>query len=104
MTLKVTNTGLVPGATVAQIYVGEDHPTLERPAYELKAFEKVLLAPGETRTVKVELDFRSFAFWSPKTKSWQANQGDFTIYAGDSSLHLPLQQHYTRQMSESEHR
>ena len=95
VTLTVKNTGTVAGATVAQIYVGEHSPTIPRPAYELKAFQKIELAPGESRTVALTLDRRSFAFWSPKSKDWQVDPARFTIFAGDSSEHLPLAQDVT---------
>ena len=95
VTLSVKNTGRVEGATVAQIYVGEQSPSVPRPAYELKAFQKVELKPNETRQLSFTLDRRSFAFWSDKTKSWQVDPALFTIYAGDSSEHLPLTQKVT---------
>ena len=95
VTLTVKNTGTVTGATVAQIYVGEHSPTIPRPAYELKAFQKIELAPGESRTVALTLDRRSFAFWSPQSKDWQVDPARFTIFAGDSSEHLPLAQDVT---------
>jgi beta-glucosidase len=93
--LTVKNTGLVAGATIAQIYVGEQSPSAPRPAYELKGFQKVALKPNETRLLSFTLDRRSFAFWSDTTKSWQVDKARFTIYAGDSSEHLPLTQEVT---------
>jgi beta-glucosidase len=95
VTLKVRNTGRAAGATVAQIYVGEASPSVPRPAYELKAFEKVQLRPGESRTVTLKLDERSFAFWSAAKKDWEVDPGRFTISAGDSSANLPLHQDIT---------
>jgi beta-glucosidase len=91
VSFNVRNTGSVAGATVAQIYVGEESPSVPRPSYELKGFQKVPLQPGETRTVTVNLDSRSFAFWSEAKKDWDIDSGRFVIYAGDSSAHLPLQ-------------
>lgn len=92
VTLTVQNTGSVEGATVAQLYVGEQSPKVARPAYELKAFQKVNLKPGESKTVSLTLDSRSFAYWSNEKKNWQVDSGRFTIFAGDSSEHLPLKQ------------
>ncbi|MBB5064072.1 fibronectin type III-like domain-contianing protein [Granulicella mallensis] len=92
VTLTVQNTGSVEGATVAQLYVGEQSPKVARPAYELKAFQKVTLKPGESKTVSLTLDSRSFAYWSNEKKNWQVDSGRFTIFAGDSSEHLPLKQ------------
>jgi beta-glucosidase len=97
VTLTVRNTGPVAGATVAQIYVGEQSPSVPRPSYELKAFQKVFLKPGESRTISLQLDRRSFAFWSDASKRWQVDPGHFTIFAGDSSANLPLHEDVTLQ-------
>ena len=97
VTLTVRNTGKVAGADVAQIYVGEQSPQLPRPRYELKAFQKVRLRPGESRTITLPLNRRSFAYWSPSNHDWKVDPGAFTIYAGDSSANLPLHADLTMQ-------
>ena len=43
---------------------------IERPSKELKGFKKVLLQPGETKTVQFELDKRSFAWWDLNSHDW----------------------------------
>ena len=91
VTFDVTNTGKRAGATVAQVYVSEDKPTLPRPAQELKGFERVSLAPGETRKVSVELNGRAFAYYDVAAKAWKVNAGQFHVRVGDSSQHLPLE-------------
>ena len=63
--VDVSNTGNRRGAEVVQCYVSPHQPRLTRPAKELKAFEKVWLEPGETRTVTLTLDERAFAHWDP---------------------------------------
>ncbi len=90
VTLTVRNTGKVAGADVAQIYVSEQNPKVPRPRIELKAFQKVRLAPGESRTITLSLNRRSFAYWSEPDHDWKVDAGRFTIYAGDSSESLPL--------------
>jgi beta-glucosidase len=59
----VTNTGHRRGSEVVQLYVGSRAPLLHRPPKELKAFAKVVLDPGETTTVRLELGDRAFAYW-----------------------------------------
>lgn len=88
----VTNTGQREGATVAQVYVGDPSAKVKRPAKELKAFQKVRLTPNETKHVTVELDQRSFAYWSDAKKGWEVDPGQFTIFVGDASDHTPLTQ------------
>jgi beta-glucosidase len=70
--LDVTNVGDRRGAEVVQLYVAPLEPVLVRPPKELKAFEKVWLDPGETRTVAFELGDRAFACWDPGDPSWES--------------------------------
>ncbi len=90
VTFDMKNTGSRAGADVAQVYVGEDHPSVPRPVHELKGFERVQLAPGETKHVSVSLDPRAFSFYDVATKSWKIDSGKFTISVGDSVASLPL--------------
>lgn len=90
VTFEVTNTGSRKGAEVAQVYVSKDHAKVERPERELKGFARVELEPGETKHVSVELDARSFAYWSPQAKTWTIDPGRFTIHVGDSVEETPL--------------
>ena len=50
-TINVRNTGTRAGAEVVQLYVHDGHAKIDRPAHELKAFSRVELKPGETKTV-----------------------------------------------------
>ena len=63
--VDVTNTGARRGAEVVQCYVAPREPNVTRPPKELKAFAKVWLDPGETKSVTLELDDRAFAYWQP---------------------------------------
>ena len=91
VSFNVTNTGLREGAEVAELYVGEPHPTLPRPVKELKGFAKVDLKPGETRRVRLKLDRRAFSYYDVKKDGWNADQGEFTILVGGSSDKIQLQ-------------
>jgi beta-glucosidase len=84
-TFDVTNTGQRAGATVAQIYVGETSPIVERPGKELKGFERVLLRPGETKHIVLNLDPRSFSYFDIKSSSWHADAGTYDLLLGGSS-------------------
>jgi beta-glucosidase len=89
-TFEVTNTGRREGAEVAQLYVTEDAPKIDRPARELKGFERVKLAPGETKHVSIPLDARSFSYYNVDQKKWTIGSSKFTISVGDSVESLPL--------------
>jgi beta-glucosidase len=86
----VTNTGSRPGAEVVQLYVHDGHASVPRPAKELKAFSKVFLAPGETKSVVLQLNPRSFAFYAPEKHGWRVEAGDYGILVGSSSRDIRL--------------
>jgi len=87
----VTNTGSRAGAEVAQVYLTEDHPKVERPEHELKGFERVDLQPGATKHVSVQLDRRAFSYYDTGAKAWKIGGNSFTVSVGDSVASLPLQ-------------
>jgi beta-glucosidase len=90
VTFDVTNTGSVAGAEVAQLYVSDPSAKATRPERELKGFEKVRLAPGETKHVTLTLDARSFSYWDEAGHKWTIDPGKFVIRVGDSSESTPL--------------
>ncbi|MDO5134581.1 MAG: glycoside hydrolase family 3 C-terminal domain-containing protein [Eubacteriales bacterium] len=85
VTVDVTNTGSCSGKEVVQLYVADLESTVLRPAKELKGFEKVSLAPGETKTVSFTLDKRAFAYWNTQIHDWHVESGAFEIQVGSSS-------------------
>lgn len=91
VSFDVTNTGTRAGATVAQLYVGEDKPKVERPMKELKSFARVTLQPKETRHITLELVPRSFAYFDVKSEAWLADPGSYHLMLGDSSAHIEQQ-------------
>ena len=91
VSFDVTNTGSVAGAEVAQLYVSELGANVKRPERELKGFEKIRLAPGETKHVTLNLDARSFSYWDEASKNWKMDAGKFLIHVGDSSESTPLE-------------
>jgi beta-glucosidase len=88
VSVDVTNTGKLAGKEVVQVYVHDRKSKLVRPPKELKGFAKVELKPGETKTVKFSLDFRSFAYYDPAYKQWVTEDGDFDILIGSSSADI----------------
>jgi beta-glucosidase len=91
VSFKVTNTGKRAGAEVAEVYLG--FPAIDEgnePPLQLKAFGKVMLNPGESKTVEVKLDTRAFSYWSEKAHAWAVAPGEFQLMVGDSSANTPL--------------
>lgn len=85
VTVAVKNTGKVAGKEVVQFYVGDDKASVLRPVKELKHFDKVALAPGETRTVTYEVQDDDLKFFDEEKHEWIAEPGTFTVYVGASS-------------------
>jgi beta-glucosidase len=84
VTATVSNTGTRPGAEVVQVYVRPPASVVHRPALELRAFEKVHLAPGEQATVRCSLGRRAFAHWDVASAGWQVCAGAYEIVVGRS--------------------
>jgi beta-glucosidase len=85
VSFDVTNSGQRAGADVAQIYVGARSPRVPRPLRELKAFARVALAPGQTKTVTLNLDGRSFAYYDVRASRWRVDAGEYQVELGRSS-------------------
>jgi beta-glucosidase len=88
VSVDVANTGKLTGKEVVQVYVHDRKSKLVRPPKELKGFAKIELQPGETKTVSIALDFRSFAYYDPAYKGWVTEDGDFDILIGSSSADI----------------
>jgi len=88
LTVDVTNTGACAGKEVVQVYVHDQKCTLARPEKELKAFAKVELQPGETKSVVLKLDFRAFAFYHPEHRQWVTEDGEFDLLIGASAADI----------------
>ncbi|MCX5789095.1 MAG: glycoside hydrolase family 3 C-terminal domain-containing protein [Elusimicrobia bacterium] len=90
VTADITNSGKRAGAEIAQLYVSQDAPPVDRPAQELKGFARVTLAPGETRKVSFRLNKDAFAYYDEKTHDWVVAPGRFTLRLGASSRDIRL--------------
>src|SRR6266850_94118 len=90
VSFKIKNAGLREGAEVAELYVGDSHASVPRPAKELKGFAKVNLQPGETKQITLLLDRRSFSYFHVRKRDWHAEPGDFAIMIGGSSVDIKL--------------
>src|SRR5439155_11307759 len=84
VSVDVTNTGARAGAEVVQLYLG-DPPASGEPPHQLKGFQKVLLAPGDTQAVTFALDARALSYWEPAQRRWVAPAGAYSVLVGTSS-------------------
>ena len=90
VTLTVTNTGSCAGAEIVQVYAAKPDAQIFRPAQELKAFTKVWLEAGESKTVTLPLDDKAFRYWNTKTDSWEIEGGTYELRVGASSADIRL--------------
>ena len=84
-TVRVTNTGSRPGDEVVQLYIHQKAGSASRPRRELKGFERVTLAPGESKTLRFTLGKNELSYWSQSRKAWVEEAEEFDVWAGNSS-------------------
>jgi beta-glucosidase len=90
VSFTIKNTGKRAGADVAQLYVHQKKSLLDRPAKELKSFQKVFLQPGESRVVNLTLDDKAFHYFNDRVNQWVTESGTFDIMVGNSSRNILL--------------
>ena len=90
VSLTVTNTGARDGAEIVQVYIAKPGAEIFRPAQELKAFVRVSLAAGESRTVTLPLDDKAFRYWNTRTNGWEIEGGRYEVRVGASSADIRL--------------
>jgi beta-glucosidase len=85
VTVDVTNTGTRAGEEVVQLYVGFEGSKVERPVKLLRAFSKVALAPGETKTVPLGVAVKDLAWYDVGSKGWKIEPMTYGVFVGPSS-------------------
>jgi beta-glucosidase len=84
VTAQITNTGKIPADETVQLYVGLRGTSVAEPVKSLKAFQRVSVAPGETRKVTFTLGPEAFALWG-EGNDWRIEPANATIWVGPSS-------------------
>jgi len=97
----ITNTGSRKGAEVVQLYLHDESASVERPLKELKGFNRVELAPGESNIVTFTLTPRDLSFWDINTNNWLAETGQFNVMLGSSHTDIRLQTSFNYTNTES---
>jgi beta-glucosidase len=92
VTATITNTGSVAGSDVAQLYLG-DPASAGEPPRQLEGFQKVALAPGQSKQVTFHLGASALEYWDSTANGFVVAPGKYRVYVGDSSAlaNLPLQ-------------
>lgn len=90
VSVDIRNTGNLAGKEIVQLYVADHTHAAQRPVKELKNFAKVSLAPGEQKTVTMELNSRSLAWYCTGIHDWYAASGEYELLIGASSRDIRL--------------
>ncbi|WP_219461726.1 glycoside hydrolase family 3 C-terminal domain-containing protein, partial [Nonomuraea rhizosphaerae] len=89
-TVTVTNTGSRPGSEVVQFYTHQRRSRVKQPLRRLRGFERVRLAPGESRTVSLAFPVRDLAFWDVTRARFVVEDAPHQLMAGRSATDLRL--------------
>ena len=88
ITVPVTNTGNREGAEVVQLYISDLKSSLPRPVKELKGFQKIKLAPGETKEVTFTIAKDALSFYDDAQQTWIAEPGKFEAIVAASATDI----------------
>jgi beta-glucosidase len=86
----VRNTGTRTGDQVLQLYIGFDQSAVEREHKLLKAFQRVTLAPGESRRVTLTCPLERIRWYNPDRGQWELERMTYEAYIGSSSAEEDL--------------
>ncbi|MFV8376270.1 glycoside hydrolase family 3 C-terminal domain-containing protein [Flavobacterium sp. LB1P71] len=85
VSVTVKNTGKVDGKEVVQLYTSKSDSKITRAAQELKGFQKVLVAAGNSQTITIQVPVKELAYYNVATKKWTVEPGNYTLKLGSSS-------------------
>ena len=85
VSFPLTNAGQMPADEVVQLYVHRPDATVEWPEKELKAFARVSLQPGQTRTVTLEIPLDDLRYWNVERNGWELEPGRLELLLGAAS-------------------
>jgi len=90
LTVNVSNTGRRDGSEVVQLYI-RNLQDPDGPMKSLRAFKRVDVKAGQTATVALKLDKKSFEFWDAETNTMRTKAGQYELFYGNSSRDADLQ-------------
>lgn len=85
VSVDVTNTGTRSADDVAQLYIHQRSGSASRPVRELKGFQRITVAAGETRTVQFTIGPNERQYWNAAAKGWVLDATTFDIWVGNDS-------------------
>ncbi|MNF58152.1 Thermostable beta-glucosidase B [compost metagenome] len=85
VSVSVTNTGKRDGEEVVQLYVKSLDSAIQQPIKALKAFQRVALKAGETKTVALTLKAKNLEYWNTTKQQFELEKGQIEIQVGSAS-------------------
>lgn len=85
LTFQLKNMGEMEADELVQVYVSRPESNIERPLKELKTFERVTLAAGETKNISIEIPVEELRHWDIDADKWSIEKGAVDIFVGSSS-------------------
>jgi len=85
VSFQLKNEGEMPADEVVQLYVSRPESQVEWPAKELKAFKRVSLNAGETKTVTLEIPMKELRYWNEAANAWDLEHGKLLLQLGSAS-------------------
>lgn len=96
VTIDVTNTGMVKGDNVVELYLKDEVSSVTTYEFDLRGFERISLNPGEKKTVHFTLHPDDLALLD-KNMNWTVEPGKFQVMIGNSSEDIKLKKEFTVQ-------
>ena len=91
MQIKIENTGNYDADEVAQVYI--EYPKVDRmPIKELKAFKRVSISKGNSKTITLEIPLTELQKWDIEKKQFKVYEGKYTVKIGSNSRDTQLEQ------------
>ena len=85
ISIDVSNTGNMEGEEIVQMYIGYKNPSIDRPVKDLKGFTRVLLTPGDIKTLNLNLKATDLAYYDIDKNEWVTEKIEYIVYVGPSS-------------------
>ncbi|MCW0482076.1 glycoside hydrolase family 3 C-terminal domain-containing protein [Gaoshiqia sediminis] len=95
VSFELKNTGSAAADEVVQAYIHRINPSVEWPYKELKAFSRVPLNPGESKTVSLEIPVKNLQYWDETLQRWNDDFCNIELLVGSSAGDIKLKKEVT---------